>query len=274
MRYVAALLAVICLLGAAAAGLFACVTTERFALAAGSRPELLSMQQQRIDAAAAALNEEWQLAPDVLGMWTAEAARQQSEAAAAWWGALWQDEAADAALPMWLDADEEAILVADVRRDDGFRALTPESRRKAIARDDVVYTLDKAVCDAVTPLRRSILEAALDLARTEVSLPGLRRAVITAGCALAGLAAALLLLARRMAGSALVSAGVVMALAALPVWLADVPGLLMQLNGVAALQGRSLLGLAARMWLGAAAALAALGLVILGLKRLFRRKKA
>ena len=77
-----------------------------------------------------------------------------------------------------------------------------------------------------------------------------------------------------MAGSALVSAGVVMALAALPVWLADVPGLLMQLNGVAALQGRSLLGLAARMWLGAAAALAALGIVILGLKRLFRRKKA
>lgn len=271
LRYICAFLAVVCLLGAAAAGLVVCMTTETFARCVNDSEAVQTLQQQRIDQTVAALGEEWGVSADTLAPWTENAAIQQAEAVAAWWGALWQDAEADTDMPVLLDSHEEAVLVADVRRDEGFIARTAESRRRAIARDEIAYVLDEAVCDAVTPLRRSILEMGLEMATESVELPMIRKVVMIGAGALALAALVLLILAHRMAGSTLVSAGLVMALLSVPVWLADIPGMLAQLSDVAVLQGANALWFLGMVWYGAAAALMAAGVVLMGLKRLVRR---
>lgn len=271
LRYIAALLAVICLLGAALLGMFCCVTTERFAREVNGTAALRIEQQARIDRAAADLSAVWQLSPDALAPWTADAAVKQSDAAAKWWGAIWADAQADSAMPPYLDSASEAALVADIRADAGFIAITDENQRRAIARDEVAYALDEAVCDAVTPLRRSIIEMALSLLSEAVPLPMIRQAALLGAGVLAAIALVLLLLAHRAAGSALTVAGLMMALLTVPVLLADVPGMLRQLNEIFMLQGQNALACMGILWCGAAAALALMGLLILGVKRLVRR---
>ena len=273
-RYLAALLAVIFLLTAAALGLFGCVTTEFFAREVNGTSRLRAMQQQRIDGAAAELNERWGLAEDVLQPWTENAAAKQAQAMAAWWGALWTDPTADAALPLWLTAEDEGILVADVRGDEGFIARTDAAQRRAIARDEVAYQLDLAVCRAVTPLRYSIVDLAVGLAQDVLPLPMLRTAAIAAAAVLTVLALVLLLIAHKAAGSALAATGLAMAALSVPVWLADVPGMLAELSDIAALQGVNALRLLAIFWYGAAALLLALGWIIIGVKGFFRRDEA
>lgn len=271
VRYIAALLAVVTLVTAAALGLFCCVTTETFAREVNGTERLQTLQQLRVDAAAAALTERWQLAESVLTPWTQGAAVQQGRAVAAWWGALWQDDAADTAMPAWLDARKEADVVAQVRADAGFIALTDEAQRRAIARDEVAYALDVAVCDAVMPLRRSIVSMALELAGGEVPLPLLRRAALMGCGVLAVIALVLLIVSHRAAGSALLSAGLTMAALTVPVWLADVPGMLGQLSDIALLQGRNALACMALLWYGAAAVLMLVGLLVIWIKKLIRR---
>ncbi len=261
-----ALLAVICLLAAATLMLFVCVTTEAFARAVNGTAELQAMQQARIDRAAADLTARWQLQADVLTPWTENAAVRQGEAVAAWWGTIWTD-ASDVAMPAWLDAEQEGVLVGDVRRDSGFIALTDEARRRAIARDEVAYALDEAVCDAVTPLRRSIAEVALDMLADVAPLPLLRQAALTGAAVLAGLALALLILARRSAGSALMAAGLTMAAATVPVALADIPGMLGQLSDIAAMQGRNALLCLAILWYAAACVPLLTGLIVVLAKK-------
>lgn len=270
-RYICAFLAVICLLGAAAAGLVLCMTTETFVRCVNDSEAVQMLQQQRIDQTVAELGEKWGVSADTLAPWAENAAIRQSEAVAAWWGALWRDAKADTDMPVLLDSHEEAVLVADVRRDEGFIARTAESRRRAIARDEIAYVLDETVCDAVTPLRRSILEMGLEMATQSVELPMIRKAVMIGAGALTFMALVLLIMAHRMAGSTLVSAGLVMALVSVPVWLADIPGMLAQLSDVAALQGENALWFLGMIWYGAAAALMAAGVVLMGLKSLARR---
>lgn len=271
LRYICALLAVVCLLASALLGLFCCVTTESFARQVNGTARLRAMQQERIDARSAALNEKWQLAPDVLAPWTQSAAERQAQVVALWWGELWRNPAADTAMPLWLSAEDEGILVADVRGDEGFMSLTDPDQRRAIARDEVAYELDVAVCDAVTPLRRSIVEMALGLAGDVVPLPVIRMAALIGAAALAGIALVLLLIAHRAAGSALVAAALAMVGLSVPVWLADIPGMLAELSEIAALQGDNALRLLAMIWYGAAGVLLAAGWLIIGVKGFFRR---
>lgn len=273
MRYIAALLAVALLLSAAVLALFAEVTTESFARVTLGSEGLLMQQQAEIDTAADALADQWQVSPAVLDAWADGAARRHNEALAAWWGALWSDPAADAALPAWLDASQEWTLVAEIMADESFIAATDMTQRRAIARDEVAYALDEAVCNAVTPLRRSVVDMALALVQEAVSLPMLRRVALLGAAVLAGLALVLLLFAHRAAGSGLVAAGVLMALSAVPVVLMDVPGMLRQLSPIAAEQGlRVLLGMGV-LWGVAALALVCVGLLIIGVKRALRGRR-
>ncbi|MBQ2952227.1 MAG: hypothetical protein IJE07_01585 [Clostridia bacterium] len=273
-RYLAALLAVVCYVAAAALGLFCCVTTERFALEVNGTGALQLIQQRHINYAAATLTETWQLSETVLAPWTEGAAVRQGAAVAAWWGALWQQEDANAAMPAWLSAQDEADLVAQVRADEGFISLTEEAQRRAIARDEVAYALDEAICDAVTPLRRSIIAMGIELVRGEIPLPLVRRAALIGACGLAAVALVLLIIARKAAGSALLATGLMMAALTLPVWLADVPDMLHQLNGIALQQGRNALACMALLWYGAAAVAAVMGLLIIGAKTAIRGEKA
>ena len=263
IRYAAALLAVVLLLLSALCALAACVTTEAFAREVGGTQSLRNLQQQRIGEAAQELTERWQLTPGLMSEWTQGAADAQSEAVANWWGMLWQDEAADRAFPLWLDASREAELVALVREDPGFIAATGADQRRAIARDEVVYALDEAVCDAVTPLRRSIVELGLTLLGDAVSLPLLRQMLLL----MAGAALALMIPARRMAGSILLAAALLMAGVSVPVALADIPGLLAPLSGIAAMLGRNALACLGVLWYGAAAVLALLGAAVIAVKK-------
>lgn len=274
LRYISALLAVLCLLAAALLGLVCCVTTETFARELNATADVRTLQQERIDAAAAALTDRWQLAPELLSPWAESAALRQSEAVAVWWGSLWRDVSAETAMPMWLSAEEESTLVAEVRGDAGFSACTPEAQRRAIARDEVAYALDEAVCNAVTPLRRSIVEMALSLAADVIPLAALRQAALVAAAALAVIALVLLALAHRACGSALLAAGLAMAGLTVPVWMADVPGMLVQLSDIAVLQGRNALLCMALLWYGAAVVLAVIGGIIIALKGFFRRDEA
>lgn len=273
MRYLAALLAVVCLVTAAALGLFGFVTTETFAREVNGTEKIRQLQQLRIDIAAADLTERWQLSETVLTPWTEGAAVRQGEAVAAWWGALWRLEEAESAMPAWLDAQREAELVAQVRADAGFIALTDEAQRRAIARDEVAYALDVAICDVVTPLRRSIVAMGIDLVRGAAPLPMIRMTALLGAGVLAAIAVVLLILAHRAAGSALVSTGLLMAALTLPVWLWDVCGMLGQLSDIARQQGQNALACMALLWYGAAVVLAATGLVILFVKKLAGREK-
>ena len=267
IRYAAALLAVVLLLLSALCALAACVTTEAFAREVGGTKSLRNLQQQRIGEAAQELTERWQLTPGLMSEWTQGAADAQSEAVANWWGMLWQDEAADRAFPLWLDASREAALVALIREDPGFIAATDADQRRAIARDEVVYALDEAVCDAVTPLRRSIVELGLTLLGDAVSLPLLRQMLLLGAAMLAGAALALMIPARRMVGSILLAAALLMAGASVPVALADIPGLLAPLSGIAAMLGRNALACLGVLWYGAAAVLALLGAAVIAVKK-------
>lgn len=273
MRYLAAFLAVLCILAAALTALFWCVTTEEFALAVNSSEKLIACQQVRINRDVSALTERWQLDASRLTMWTEDAARRHGKAVAAWWGALWQDPAAEKTTPAWLSSSDESRLVTDVRGDAGFIALTPEDQRRAIARDEVAYALDEAVCDAVMPLRRSIVEMGISLLSDVIPLPLIRQASLIASAALLLIALVLLLLARRAAGSTLIASGMMLVLVSLPVYLMFIPDMLGEMNAVAELQAELALDAMGQLWYGAAGALAVLGLLILCLKRIFRGRK-
>lgn len=266
MRYLAALFAVLALLVAAASGLVCCITTGTFAREVNGTASLRAMQQSRIAAAAAALEADWQLAPGLLEPYVRDAAETQSAAVAGWWQDLWWDAEASADMPAFLDAAQERELIALLLQDEGFRAVTDDAQRRAIARDEVAYGLDEAVCDAVTPLRRSIVGMGISLAMERVSLPLVRKLLLLCTAALAALGLALLAAAHRLAGSAMVATGIVMGLCAVPVRLLDVPGMLAQLSPLAAEQGGNALICLGVLWLGTAAALLLAGLIVIRVK--------
>lgn len=274
MRYLAALLAVLCLLGAALLALFCCVTTERFALEVSDTRSLQIRQQERIDLAADALTEQWNLAPELLTPWTQDAARLQGKAVAAWWGDLWSDAEADVTMPAWLTPQQEAELVTAIRADAGFIARTDESQRRAIARDEVAYAIDVAVCETITPLRRSVTELALSGLQSIAPLPRIRQAALIGAGVLAAAAVLLMLLAYRAAGSILLATGLAMASLSVPVILSDIPGMLAQLSDIAPLQGENALMCIGLLWYGASAALLVVGLLVIGVKKAIGRDEA
>ncbi len=274
MRYLSAMLAVICLLGAALLALFPAVTSEGFMARVNDSADVREMQQGRIDQAAATLTETWQISAPILAAWTEEAAAHQAAKMAAWWGDLWRDDGADISLPAWLDSNREAALVAEIRQDAGFIAATDADMRRAIARDEVAFALDEAVCEAVTPLRCSILELALSLAAERVSLTLLRWADIGGAAVLAVLAAAFLGAAHKAAGSALIATALTMTAVSVPVWMLDIPGQLAGLNAIAGLQGQRAMALLGTMWYGTAAMLALAGAAIILAKKRSRRNAA
>ena len=270
LRYLASLLAVICLVGAAVLGGLALVTTEGFAREI-STAKVTQLQQQRIDDAARALTETWNLQGDLLTPWIEGAAQTQQAAAAKWWGDLWRHEEADMTPPFYLTDGQIGDLTAAVRADAGFAALTDETLRRAIARDEVACAIDEAVGEAVMPLRESVVEIALKLLADAKPLPTLRSLALVGAGVLAGLAVAMLILSRKALGSTLTAAGLMMALLTIPVWLMGIPGMLAQLNDIAALQGRNALICMGIGWYGLAAVLLALGRIILAIKKRMRR---
>lgn len=267
VRYLTGLMAILCLMAAAVLALLCCVTTERFAFEAGDTRALQTRQQQRINDAVDALTEQWGLSPELLNPWVQDAARVQGRAAAAWWGDLWSDAEADVTMPAWLTSQQEAELVAQVRADAGFIARTEESQRRAIARDEVAYAVDVAVCEAVTPLRGSVTELALTALQSAVPLPLVRQAALIGAGVLAVLAVVLMLLAHRAAGSILLASGLAMTALSVPVILLDIPGMLSQLSDIAPLQGQNALMCLGILWYGGAAGLLVMGLLVIGVKK-------
>lgn len=265
-RYAGAMLAVLCLLCAAMLTLFVCVTTAAFArMSYGDVQQRAG--QQRINRAVEALTEKWNLSPELLLPWVVNAAERQSAAVADWWGDLWNTPSADPCMPLWLDGAQEAELVAQIRADAGFIALTDEHQRRALARDEVAYALDEAICDAVTPLRRSIVEMGITMLMEAVELPLIRQAAMISAVVCALLAAALMIPLKRTAGSILLSAGAGMFLLTLPVLLCDIPGMLSQLGDIALLLGQGILTAMGGLWLGMAVMLAAAGLLVISMKK-------
>lgn len=273
LRYMAALLAVIALLGSAAAGLVCFVTTGTFLRAVYGTEALRAQTQARIEQNAADLAGAWSLTPETLAPYVDGAAERQAEAVASWWHDLWNAADAELTMPAYLDAAEERELIAAIMQDEGFRTVTEENQRRAIARDEIAYALDEVVCDAVTPLRRSIVGMGVSLLAERVSLTQLRQLAMVGALALVGVGLALLIPAHRLAGSALTAAGSLMALCAVPVWLMNVPGMLVQLSPLAEVQGRNALACMGVVWLGAAITLALIGLVIICIKRAVRRNE-
>lgn len=270
-RTVTALLAVLTLLAAALLGLLYVLTDGAF-LRLTTTAALQASQQARIDREVSALTERWQLDPALLPAWTQDAARQQTEALADWWHALWNEPQAEADFPPFFDDAQERELVQAIMADTGYQAAADPGQYRAIARDEIVYTLDETVCDAVLPLRRSIVGLALTTAAEMLDLPLLRRAALLGAGVLAAVSLALLLMAHRAAGSNLVTMGLAMGLVTLPVWALDLCGMLAQLNPLAAEQGRNVLTCAGLLWYGAATALALAGMLVLAVKRAARRR--
>lgn len=274
LRYIAALLAVIALVGAAAAGLACCLTTDAFLREVYGTEALQAQTQARIEQAAADLADAWSLSPETLASCVDGAAEKRAAAVAAWWHDLWNIADAELSMPAYLDATAERELIAVIMQDEGFRAVTEETQRRAIARDEIAYALDEAVCDAVTPLRRSIVDMGVSLLAERVSLTQLRQMALVGVLVLAGVGLALLLPAHRLVGSALLATGGLMALCALPVWLMGIPGMLAQLSPIAETQGRNALACMGILWLSAAALLTVVGLIIVCIKRAVGRKNA
>ena len=266
MRYIAAALAVLLLVASALAGLAWVLTTEQFALAVNAG-DVQENQQKCIETHVSALTQAWGLSPETLAPSVAGAARRQSEAMAAWWSRLWRDPDADAEMPAFLDPGEERNLVAAIMADEGFAAAVEESQRRAVARDEIAYGLDEAVCEAVTPLRRSIVGMAAALGMEKMDLTLLPGSMLIAAGALLLLALPMLAAAHRALGSTLAASGVTMALLSLPVWWMDICGMLAELSPLAALQGANALRGLAILWYGAALVLLALGMIIIGVKK-------
>lgn len=215
----------------------------------------------------------WGLTTDALKEYTADAATRYSDALADWWHALWNEPQADAELPLYMDDEQERALVQAIMADPGYQAVADPGQYRAIARDEIAYTLDEAVCDAVLPVRRSIVDLALTTAADLLDLSLLRKAVLLGAGVLAATALVLLLLAHRAAGCILVTEGLVMGLLTLPVWALDLCGMLRQLNPLAAEQGSNVLACLGILWYGAAAVLALAGLLLIAVKRGLRRRR-
>lgn len=271
IRYIAGLLAMMLLICAAAAGLAYFTTTEAFVRMAAAPESLVQKQQARIDEQAAELAVAWGISLELLSGWCDGAARAQNEAVAAWWIALWNDPEADAELPVYITDREARSMVDAIMQDPGFSAVATYGQKKAMARDEVVYELDEVVCEAVTPLRFSIVNLGAQLAARNVSLPDIMQHAGKAAAAVAIVALILLLLFRRIMGSMLMATGLSMALLTLPVWQMDVTGMLSQLNPLAAEQGRHIMQQLGMVWYGAAAALFAAGMAVAAINAAFAR---
>lgn len=272
IRYIAAMLAVLLLLAAAVTGLLCAVTTELFARTVLLDEALLAKQQALVQDKADELAATWHISAPTLETWTKDAARNAAQALCTWWGEIWTTDGADTTLPVYLDASQERELVAAIMADESFALATETHLRRSTARDEVAYRLDEAVCKAVLPLRRSIIDMALTFVTNSVSLPLVRQAALLAAGALLVLAVLMLLMAHRVCGSALLAAAGTMAVCTVPVALLDIPGMLRQLSPVAAVQGtRTLLAMAV-LWLGTALILALAGWLIIAIKNAGRAR--
>ncbi len=255
MKHLAALCAAIALTLAVLLLLTAAATTApvaRLVLSAGAQE-----QQQRIDEAAAALSEKWHVSPQTLQAWSDGAAKTHRAALADWWQGLFSGTS-DAALPAFLDGEAERALIAAVLADASFTAHNDADSLRAIARDEIAYALDEAVCRAVLPLRRSLADAALAFAAPY--LPMVRLFALIAAAVLAVTAAVLCIwLNRGEAAVALLAAAEWMLVLSLPVLLVDIPGMAAALNPVAGQQAGRAMTLIGFAWYLPAAAYAVAG---------------
>ncbi len=259
-RLALSLLMALCLTLSCLMLLTAWMTTAQFAdLSLGGRAEMA--QQARINAEARALSEAWHMTGPALDDAAAGAARTHRQTLAAWWNGLFNGES-DAALPLFLTEEAERALIADVMADEGFAAHVEPDMLRAVARDDVAYALDEAVCRAVLPLRRSLTDLALAVADMSLPLSMLRPALLTAAGVLLTAAVICGLLLKRGCSAALFAAALWMAILSVPVWLLDIPGMLAQLNQEAAVVGEQLLQALALPWYGAAGLLALVGCMV------------
>lgn len=274
LRLLGGWLCMLCLMGTLAASLAVLAGSGTFLRGVLADPSLLQQEQQMIDEAAQRLAQEQHVQADALAPWVTGAAGRYTRQLADWWQSLWHDPEAELALPEYFNAVQEREAVAAVMADEAFAAATEPARLKAVARDEVIWTLEQEVTTSVLPLRRSLMELALIYAAGKANPASVMSLMPLAAGVLATAAVLLLLLCRRGAGCILVSTGVVMVLLSVPVWLLDPFGLLHALNPLAASQLlRGLTGLLG-LWYMAAIALLAAGTLLLRVRRRMEMKEA
>lgn len=266
IRWLAGLMAAILLTLSAAMGLFCLVTTDWWAERALASRHLQEKQQTRIDEAAEELAKRWQVSPEVIAPYTEGAASAYTLYIVSWWASLWQSDAPDTVLPVYLTGQQERSLIAEVMADPQFAAAHDAAMLRAIARDEVAYGLDEIVCGTVLPLRRSVVELAAEFLQEQFGLMDMRRTAAMGAGILAGAALLLTAMNRKAAGTMLITSGGLMALASVPVWLMDVHRMLRELNSIAPLQGDCMLLWMAIPWYGAALLLFVLGTVIIRIR--------
>lgn len=216
---------------------------ERVAL----KDELVSAQLARIEARVNELAQQHHFQPEtVLNLVTREAVEQYGREVVVWWTGLLQPEP-----EVEIPAFEVSEIQAAVRADELFKENTSEGLRLRIARDEVAYEVGVAVRDAVLPVRASLVELAAPVALSKVDvarLVGLLDTAKHALLALCTLIVVIMLLICRgpagtvYAGGAAAAAGLLMLLAALGLWLMDIPGMIAPLSQLMAMQVQGLGG--------------------------------
>ncbi len=264
LRWLGAMMAVALIVSAALLGMCWFVTTGTFM--GEVLGNTVDAAQERIKGEVLGISAEWYVSEATLSPWVENAAAGYAETVAEWWAALWQDASADAALPMFLDGSAERDMVAAIMADEAFVAATAADTLRSVARDDVAYAIDEAICEAVLPLRRSVVDVGLAMAAEQVDFPTLHKHAWLWAITLAAFAGIFIALLYKEAGCILVSAGGTMALCAVPVAWLGLDVLLAALNPLAAAQWQAGLALLGTIWGVLAAALCIVGLIIIAVR--------
>lgn len=216
---------------------------ERVALS----DEVVSAQMAKIETRVSELAQQHRFMPEtVLNIVTREAVEQYGRDVVAWWTGMLQPNP-DPEIPEF----EVSEVQAAVRSDELFKENTSEGLRLRIARDEVAYEVGAAVRDAVLPIRTSLVELAAPIALAKVDVPRLVGLLDTAKHVLLTLCTALvvimLLICRGPAGTvyaggAAAASGLLMLLAALGLFLMDIPGMIAPLSQMMAQQVQALGG--------------------------------
>lgn len=256
-RYLAALMAVVCLLTAMLGAGLTLVTSDTFARAA--LKATVQESQHKIEWYAANVQAQYQLSEETMSVLsgTAEA---YMDVLSDWWGDIWHTAPEEWTLfPETLL--EEGELTALIMADSGFQAAVPEDMRRAVARDEVADAFNALICQYAFPLRQSVMELLMALVQQHLPLSELLGWMQKIAVAALLLSLVLLRLSRQ-GGAALMSTGVSAVLLSIPVWLLNLPGLLHPLNAIAQKQCTHALLLLGACWYAMALLLLLLGTVL------------
>ncbi len=246
----------------ACALLLIALVTSPVTMNAATGGKAAEMAQSRIDQQALEIEQRWHITPGLLAELTQNAVNTHRTALSEWWEGLF-DSAEYESYPAYLTMEQERQLVSLVMADASFAAENDPELLRAIARDEVAYAVDQAVCRAVLPLRASLADLAANLASQRLPMTMIRPAVLSVSLLCLGASAVLMCALERRAGAAFVAAAGGMALLSVPVMALNLPGMLAELSPIAARQAQQVLRLLGGCWFGAAALTGLLGVVII-----------